>query len=501
MDAIWKIDDRAPEQYPPLTDDTTVDVVIIGAGITGLTAALELTEAGLKVMVVEARRVGYGATGGSTGNLYSIVAGGLAPLRKKWNDDVLRDVVRARAGAIDYIEEVVNRFGIDCQFHRRPLHRVVTTDDQASITMLDSEHEAMQAAGLEVQVIETSPLPFGISKGLRIENQAQFNALTYTQELARAVTQLGTVVHENSPVRSVDKKQGVLHTDQARVTAAHIVHATHTPKGISMVQAEMIASREYGLSARLDQGEYPEGIFFVHDPFHSIRSYSHEGEQYLIVIGEKHKTGDGKQEEHCAGRLRAYTEANFSVKSFDHEWSNQQYSPADSLPYIGHMPGQDNAYLATGFSGDGLVWGTLAATMISDMVQQREQPWYRHLSPKRFTPAKSAAKWLEENATVTSSLVRGYLGTDKLKQFDDIPRGQGKVVSLEGDKLAIYRDEDGQLTMLSAVCPHMKCLVHWNGAELSWDCPCHGSRFDIRGEVIEGPSCHALAQHKQSPSH
>ncbi|MEH6641859.1 FAD-dependent oxidoreductase [Vreelandella glaciei] len=494
MAAIWKIGSNEADHYPTLTHHIDADVAIIGAGITGLTTAERLAETGLSVVVIEALTVGKGGTGGSTGNLYSILASGLAPLRKKWGDDIVRKVVTSRSQAIDYIEEAVERFGIDCQFHRRPLYRIATNEDKKIVNMLDAEHEAMVLAGLNIETIEDSPLPFAMERGLKIEGQAQFNPLNYVHGLAKAISLRGVEIYENSPVRKVDYDQGIIETDSAHVTVKHIVHATHTPKGISLLHTMLLPSREYGVSAKINSDVYPNGIFFVHDSFHSIRSYQHENEQYVMVIGEQHKTGEGDLNNTCFDNLRDYMGNHFEMTEFCHQWSNQQYSPADSLPYIGKIHGQDHAYLATGFSGDGLVWGTLAGQIISDLILGEENPWHASFDARRFTPAKSAMKWAEENASVSKSLFKDYLGTKKLKEIEEIGRGQGKVVSAGGEKLAIYRDETGKLSALSAICPHMMCLVHWNGVEASWDCPCHGSRFDLEGEVSEGPSLHPLAK-------
>ncbi|HET8792049.1 MAG TPA: FAD-dependent oxidoreductase [Modicisalibacter sp.] len=287
MEAIWKIASVEGANYPPLEGSVETDVVVIGAGITGLTTALQLAEAGSRVTVLEALRVGEGCTGGSTGNLYSTLANGLASIRDTWSDDVVNDVITSRSQAIDHIEATSERFGIDCEFRRQPLYRIVTSDDHASVRALEKEQDTMRGAGLTASVIneESLSIPVPVHQGLKLDNQAQFNPLRYVQGLAQAVSGLGVLIHEHSPVREVDYAHGVVKTDAAEVTARHIVHATHTPKGINMLQTGMVPSREYAVSAKLNGSPYPEGIFWMLDPFHSLRSYRHNDEAYFGAIG------------------------------------------------------------------------------------------------------------------------------------------------------------------------------------------------------------------------
>lgn len=491
MNAIWTLGNKDTTRYAPLSKDTEADVAIVGAGITGLTTALALAEAGQKVIVLEAREVGGGVTGGSTGNLYSTLASGQAPIRKKWGDDVSRDVIRARNEAIDAIEALVELFAIDCQFQRQPAYRLEPADHDESEYDWDAEKAALVAAGLDVESAGHPGLPFATS-GIKISGQAQFNPLRYIQGLARIASDRGVTIHEHSPVRSVDHKQGTVSTESAGVTAHHVVYATHTPKGINLLQAGMLVSREYAVSAKLKSGAYPEGIIWTMDPFHSVRSYSQGDEQHVMVIGEKHETGHQKGDHYQ--HLQAYLQAHFDVEAFTSQWSAQQYSSPDGLPYIGRLHGHDNVYLATGFAADGLTWGALAGMIITDQVLGRENPWLARFDARRITPGKSAAQFAKENIHVTRHMFKDYLSPEKLEEADEVAPGQARVAKVDGEQLAIHRTADGQLKVLSAVCPHMKCIVHWNPMESTWDCPCHGSRFDCDGEVIEGPSYHALAR-------
>ena len=492
MATVWNAATAQEQGYTALKEKTEADIAVIGGGITGLTVAQQLAEAGMRVVVLESHQIGRGNSGNSTGNLYSTLAKGLHKVRDKWGDQATRDVVRSREEAIDLIESLVDRFNIDCQFNRRPLYRVLTSEEPDLVKAMDKERDALRSAGLQVHEVESQLYSFEVIRGLKLEGQAQFNPLRYTQGLARAASKSGAVIHEHSPVTKVDHGNGLVQTDSAEVHARHIVHATHTPKGINVLQTGMTSSREYGVSARISAPISPEGIVWLLDPFHSLRGYQVNGNNYVIAVGESHKVGEGKLGSSYFDRLKSYLANHFEVQGFEHQWSAQQFSSADGLPYIGRMHGAENAYVATGLAADGLIWGTLAGKIISDLVQDKTNPWSKRFDASRFTPVKSLKGLAEENATVTKHLVKDYLSPHQISKLEAVGSGQGQVVSLDGEKLAVYRDNSDRLSVVSAVCPHMKCIVHWNAAETTWDCPCHGSRFETDGTVIEGPALHPL---------
>jgi Rieske Fe-S protein len=310
--------------------------------------------------------------------------------------------------------------------------------------------------------------------------------LRYVQELASVVADQGGQVFEHTAVLDVDASEGEVSTRSGTVTAPHIVFATHTPKGVNLLQAEMEPSREYGVAASLRGESYPQGIFWLLDDFHSVRTYRYQGQTYLVVIGEKHRTGQGEAGDGYYGSLESYAREHFDVGTFCHWWSAQQYKSADQLPYIGRSA-HDNIYVATGFGADGLAWGEVAARTICSLIETGHES-SRLFNPRRFTPVKSAKSWASLNAKVAKHLTTDYFTLDKVEDLDLVLAGEGKVVNIDGDKVAVYRAPDNTLIALSPVCPHMKCAVRWNAADLSWDCPCHGSRFATDGSVIEGPA-------------
>jgi glycine/D-amino acid oxidase-like deaminating enzyme/nitrite reductase/ring-hydroxylating ferredoxin subunit len=490
MTSVW-IDQPGPHAaFPPLDTALAADVVVIGGGITGLSVALALHEAGRTVAVLEAGRCGGSNTGNSTGNLYGTVSAGLAPLRRKWNDEVLRQVVGWRMQGIDHIEATVAALGIECGFVRCPLVRAVSGDDGKAHAELEAEFEAATAAGLSPQWLAAeAAVPVPVKRAFRIDNQAQFNPFHYAQGLARALSERGVRIFEHSRVLELDAGEGLARTSNGEVRAGHLVLATHTPAGFNIVQAEMEVYREYGISASTGSARVPPGVFWISDESRSLRP---DGQGRLVVVGEKHKTGESEAGVDYLQRLRDWTAARFGVEGFQHAWSAQQFKPADDLPYIGRSA-HDNVLIATGFAADGLTWGAVAGPLLAGLVLGTGSEAAERLTPRRFTPLKSAKVWASENATVVKHLVGDRLSRADLDRLDAVGAGEGAIVEFDGRKHAVHRAGDGTLSVLSPVCPHMGCHVAWNPSEATWDCPCHGSRFRTDGSVIEGPALKPLA--------
>lgn len=494
MNSIWM---RQPDAsaYPALQGELEVDAVVIGAGITGVTTALCLHDAGLRVALIEAGRIGASNTGGSTGNLYGTLSSGLAPLRERWDDATLRAVAAMRMRAVERIEGTVARFAIDCGFSRQPLHTGITEQASAqALASLEAEFDATRAAGLEPAWAEP-PLPMKLRRALRIDGQAQFNPYLYTRALAAALAARGVRVHERSAAIEIDAGEGCVRTDDGEVRAKHIVFATHTPKGFNLVQAEMEVYREYGIATPLATAAMPDGIFWLRDRQRSLRNVGDGRRGCLVVVGEKHKTGHPPGHPDVHRNLFDDARDWFGADAVECAWSAQQYRSADGLPYIGPSAHR-NVHVATGFGADGLTWGTVAAQVIAELIQGRESADAELLTPRRFTPARSARVWAAENTMVVKHLVGDRLSQAQVQTLEAVKPGEGHIVELDGSKFAVHRDGHGKLTVLSPVCPHLKCHVAWNRHAHSWDCPCHGSRFGIGGEVIEGPALDPLRRYE-----
>lgn len=493
MSRIWQLAAVEEPAFAALENDISTDVVIVGGGVTGLTTALQLLNGGARVVVLESSTIGAGDTGGSTGNLYATTSIGLAKLRHKWNEQVVREVVNARHAALIFVENTVQRLAIPCQFQRVPMYRCILQPDAALERQLEEEYETSRQAELAVTLTSETPLPMKLAKAMRLEQQAQFNPLDYVRALAREVVQLGGKIHEHSPVREIAGARQQVKTAKATVRAADIVLATHTPLGFNLLQTEMEPLLEHGISARLKEGEaYPEGMFWILDGLYSLRSYHHQGTTYLVAVGAKHKVGQTAYDDQYYLHLQEFIRHHYAVERFEHQWSAQQFKPADLLPYIGLAPMPWRVYVGTGYAADGLVWGTVAGMLLADQILDRANPWTALFDPQRFTPVKSAGTFLKQNAHVMKQYATTLLSPAPCKSVAEVPRGEGRIVAAKGEDLAVYRDFEDRLSAVSALCTHMKCRLSWNGADRTWDCACHGSRFGIDGAVIEGPALQPL---------
>lgn len=489
--SIWEATSPDDVSFPSLEGELEADVAIIGGGITGITTAMLLASAGPKTVLIEAKRIGLGTTGNSTGNLYSMVDEHLSSIKKKWNKDVMKMLVQSRAAAIDLVESTIHKYQIECDFSRYAFHYFAEKLDKKTEEFMQEEYEAAIEAGLKASIIQGLPLPFKIERGLSAPGQAQFNPLKYIRGIAKNISNQCSI-YENSPVIDFDDKEGIVKTEKGKVKAHHIVMATHTPKSFMMVQTKLAPVREYGLAAELKQDVLPGGIYWaLGKEKHSIRSYKANGKNYAIVIGEKFKTGQNENTLYSVEKLEHYVLNHFPIENISYHWGAQAYQSADSLPYIGKYG--DKMYIMTGFATDGLTYGTLAAIIVSDLLKGIENSWASMYKADRFKPLKSAKNVIKEQVDNLREYIKDIPGVGRQFDVSDIPMGEGKVIDSHGKKLAVFKRENAQLKIVSAVCTHMKCIVTWNAIEKSWDCPCHGSRFDTDGKVIEGPALDNLS--------
>lgn len=488
------------ESYPALSEEIEVDVAIVGGGITGLTAAYHLESLGKKVAILEAYQVGEGTTGNSTGNLYIETQPYFQNIEEKFNLEIAMSLAHSRRMAIDEIEKNVKEKNINCNFARRPLYFFCNDKDQ--INFLHKEIKLLTQLGIEIDSSSELPIPFKFKKAAMLPNQARFNPLKYTQGLARDLHKKNVLIYEKSHVIEIsEKKVCTLKTLNGKVTAKKVIIATHTPIGINTIQMFTAPYRSYVIAARLKEHELPEGHFWGIGENQKISSThcANAGNKpdLLLVAGSHHKTGQTNDALSHFKDLENYLKKQIDSFEIVHRWSAQHYQTADNVPYIGlaHSSAK-HTYMATGFFADGLIYGTIAGRVLSDLIVKADGQLANVYNPHRHAAAISAGFVMKENLNVFMQYLKD-LPSSSSRKYADIKTGEGKVLTINGEKCGVCRDDENRLHAVSAVCTHMKCIVNWNSAEKTWDCPCHGSRFSLEGKVLEGPAMSDLKK-KQS---
>jgi glycine/D-amino acid oxidase-like deaminating enzyme/nitrite reductase/ring-hydroxylating ferredoxin subunit len=488
--SVWR-GTAPPTGFAMLDGEATADVLIIGGGITGVTLAVLLAEQGRKVVLLEADEIGSGTTGNSTGNLYETVSNGMQEIVSRWGKDIARQVVNERREAIAFVESRCAQLP-DVGFRRCSL--VQWAQESGDQRYIDKEIEALAAAGADVERASSVPatLPAPVGDVLVLKGQAQFQPQAYVAAMARIAATAGATLHEHSRVIDLDTKARRAVTASGAVTAKEIVMATHSPKGIHLVHTEMPVHREYAIALEMDaDGPGPgAGIFWWHGSEGlSMRTLQAGDRHYLVCAGNEHKVGIHNAKAGLMA-LQSQAQKHFGQHAITHRWSAQNYRGADGLPYIGRNG--SGCFIATGFSTDGLTWGTVAARLIAAELLSQKPAFADVVRPNRLSPVKGAKALIEENVTVVKQLLKDYLTSRQDEKLSELKAGDSAIVEAEGESFAAYRTPEGELYAVSNVCPHMGCKVHWNSVETSWDCPCHGSRFRPDGTVIEGPALSPL---------
>ncbi|MGB7925052.1 MAG: FAD-dependent oxidoreductase [Pyrinomonadaceae bacterium] len=475
--------------FPALDDDVTVDVAVLGGGITGIATAYLLKQAGLTVAVIEAGRIVKSVTGNTTAKITSQHNLIYDHLISQFGEESARLYGEAQEAAKEKIAALVESLKIDCDFRRADAYTYTLAEDE--LDQIRSEAAAAAKLGLPASFVESTPLLFEIRGAVRFENQAQFHPRKYLLALAEKIPGDGSHIFEETRAFDIeDEEPCSVKTSGGTVRAESVVISTHFPYfDPNIYFAAMSPKRSYVIACRLN-GAVPEGMHIsAGTPHHSIRSSPYQGGELILIGGENHKTGQGGDTGERYRRLEEWARSNFDIQSIEFRWSTQDNNTVDKVPYIGKLStGSKRLYVATGFGGWGMTNSHVAAMLLTDMIRGRENPWGEVFNPARFKPITSAKDFIKENMNVAKEFMADRIGTPKLDDLTELSQGSGQVVELKGERVAVYKDERGVVYACSPVCTHMGCIVHWNGAEKSWDCPCHGSRFNFDGKVIQGPA-------------
>jgi len=492
---IWAADPTPPPMIPPLQAHTRADVCVIGAGIAGLSVALSVLERGHSVVVVDRRGIGAGETLRTTAHLASAIDEPFTQLEHWHGRDGAQLAVASHAAAVDLIEHWAGQYAIDCDFAR--VDGYLCDPARRDTTALRRELEAAQRLGLHAEWLAEGPPGLAqLGPALRYARQARVHPRRYLYGLAEAVLRCGGRIFADGEVSSVEAGGAPrAHcSNGTRIDAGAIVVATNAPFQHRLaLQSKIAAYRTFVIAGAVSADTVPDALFWdVDDPYHYVRRLGRAGDtDYLIVGGEDRRTGQTPDDAQAPLQALAEWAMRYfpGFRQVDYGWSGQILEPIDGLAYIGQDPGNDNVYVVTADSGNGMTHGTLAGPLLAALIDGQSHPWQALYAPER---KRLSGTWLSENANI--SLQYGdWLSAGDVATAERIDAGQGAVVRHGLHRFAIYRDEAGRLHAYSARCPHLGCSVRWNSLERSWDCPCHGSRFDpLDGRVLNGPAASGL---------
>jgi glycine/D-amino acid oxidase-like deaminating enzyme/nitrite reductase/ring-hydroxylating ferredoxin subunit len=465
------------------------DVLVVGAGITGVTTALLLQHAGKSCILVEAANAGFGTTGGTTAHLNTFYDTPYQTMIKDFGEENAKLIAQGARTAIGLIKSNITNYNIECDFEEKDAYLFAENEDQ--IKDLEEIVEAANKLEVHMDFAGNMPYPFPHVKVARIPGQAQFHPIKYLDALLRAFTEAGGTFIENCRVTKI--KEGELlevETSLGIIKARNSIYATHIPPGVNVLHFRNAPYRSYALGIKLQHEDYPSALAYdMQDPYHYYRTQEIDGQHYLIAGGEDHKTGHEENTEASFRRLESHVRTYFRVDEVAFRWSSQYYEPADGLPYIGRLPGHgENMFVATGYSGNGMIYGTLAGLILSNLLVNGASIYEKLLSPSRIKPVAGFTNFVKEGADVVKELVKAVFPAEKLKELADLATGEAKVVKYEGNVMGLYKDQYGELHAVNSSCPHINCSVGWNAAEKTWDCPCHGSRFGFDGKLLTAPA-------------
>lgn len=490
--SYW-IDSTSGTRYPPLAGEIEADVAIVGGGMVGITAAFLLKRAGKTVVVVEMDEIVRGVTGYTTAKVtagHNVIYQTLA---RDHGTDAARGYAQANQSALERIVSIVTDEGIDCDLER--CDNFVYAESSEDVGKIQAEVEAAAAAGLPVTFETQTDLPFPVAAAVRLPNQAQFHPRKYLLHLAAGIPGDGSHIFEHSRVSKVHEGRVCeVSTAAGSVRAHDVIVATNYPivdRGLFFPRVH--PKRSYAIAGPIDEAGAPAGMYISTEPTHSVRTIRHEGERLLLVGGSGHSVGQDHDTDGKYAYIEEWAAERFGMTEVRWRWSTQDGTSVDGLPYIGTLRrSSNNVFTATAFGKWGMTNGTLAGMMLSERILGRATPWDGLFDPHRVTLGPSAQKFTKENLEVAKHFVGDRISHPQKGRFSELAPGEAAVGRVGLEQVAAYRDEDGHLHAVSAVCTHLRCIVGWNPAERSWDCPCHGSRFDFDGRVLQGPATRDL---------
>lgn len=500
--SCW-LENRAERQYLPLIVNTKTDVVVVGGGLAGISVAYNLVNRGFSVVLLEDGFLGSGETGRTTAHLASALDDRFFSLENIFGKDNTKLIYQSHSAAIDFIEQTVRNENIDCDFKRVPGYLFAHASD--TLETLDKEYNAALAAGADVEWVDEIPgMKMQPIKSLKFNNQGQFHPMKYLLGLAEAITLKGGFIYTGTHVESIDEN-GVTTSDGFRVDAKFIVVATNSPINSKYIlPMKQYAYRTYAIGALVKKNYLPEVLWWDTGdmnvdkdtpPYHYVRTQPYNIDYDLLIVGgEDHKTGimGNYSEIDRYANLEFWTRERFDIGEVVFRWSGQVLEPYDGMAFIGRNAGdKDNIFVITGDSGHGMTHSTIGGILVADLIAGNENEWESIYKPGRFN-LKASKIFFKETIGTLLKYYKTRPDHPGSVNLASIALNDAAIVEFDGQKAGAYRDERGMLHLVSATCTHMGCTVSWNNVEKTWDCACHGSRFSVLGEVINGPANHPL---------
>jgi glycine/D-amino acid oxidase-like deaminating enzyme/nitrite reductase/ring-hydroxylating ferredoxin subunit len=480
--------------FPASAKNITVDAVVVGGGITGITAAYLLKKAGASVALLERGQFAHMDTGHTTAHLTSVVDSRLHDLKRRFSPATARAVWDAGAAAVDQIALLIEKEDIACGFRWVPGFLHAPPSDITPRSIRDLKKEVAAAKELGIRADYMAKVPLWSTPGVRFPHQAIFHPLKYLRALLRRIPGKGSHVFANSAVDEILTRPLAVKVGGVRLRCRYLILATHNPlmgntpvSSALLFQTKLSLYSSYALGAKLPGGTSESGAWWdTDDPYCYLRIEPRRGYDYAVFGGADHKTGQIPDTKDAYRSLRRKFMARFPKARIDHQWSGQVIETNDGLPYIGETA--PHQFVATGYSGNGMTFGTLGAMMGVDSMLKRKNPWGDLFNVHRKKLLGGTWDYLVENKDYPYYMARAWLAKSEGENLGSVRRGQGKILNLGGKKVAAHRSATGAICLCSPVCTHLQCIVDWNSAEQTWDCPCHGSRFKPTGEVISGPA-------------
>ncbi len=487
FESLW-LASSSQTTYPVLEREIDADVAIIGGGIAGLMAAYSLTREGKKVVVLETNRIATGTTGYTTAKVTSLHDAKYHFIKENFGIERAKIYGDSNQWAIAELEKIVRAEEIDCAFMRAI--SFLYTNDPQNFAQLENEYKTAKEIGLPASLAENIPgMPFGVKKALKFSNQAEFHPRNFLIAIAKIITKNGGHIFENSKVEKIkDGEPCAVITAAGKVKATGIIVATNYPiYDTGLLFLKMGQMRSYALAFQTNDEVSPEMFIGLGDEELTIRTYQENKKRWVIVGGEAHPVGQTANTDEKYKKMEELARKYFKVQTIDYKWSAQDAAPLDRIPLIGKMPFSRHVFVTTGYNEWGMTTSIMSAKLLTDLILKKENAWQELYSPSRLNVKAMLGKTFEHMIQLTKGYA-AYIVRHDDKNLSKMKVGEGRIINSQGEKIAVCKDDHGKLCALSGVCTHLGCIVQWNKAEMSWDCPCHGSRFDLNGTVIHGPA-------------